>query len=109
SPDGKYLYYLQAMPLGTAARLMRLDLAQAQSRQLATVHQFYALSPSGNEFVAPVADEARGTTVLRVIGLNGETLRDLFTSNTPEALTSAEWSPDGRQVYFARTLSGNRT
>jgi len=88
---------------------MRLDLAQAQARQLATVHQFYALSPSGSEFVAAVADEARGTTVLRVIGANGETLRDLFTLNSPEALTSAEWSPDGRQVYFARTLSGNRT
>jgi Tol biopolymer transport system component len=109
SPDGKYLYYLQSVPPALAARLMRLDLAQAQAQQLATVQQLYAMSPSGNEFVAPVADEASGTMILRLIGAKGETLRDLITVNAPEALTSADWSPDGQNVYFARTLGGNQS
>lgn len=109
SPDGKYLYYLQGVPYssGVAARLLRLDLAHGQARQLATVHQFFDLSPNGNELIAPVADEAKRATVLRVMGSNAETLRDLVTLDAPEAFTAAEWSPDGRQVYFSRTISGN--
>jgi Tol biopolymer transport system component len=107
SPDGRYLYYMQAPVSGVGARLMRLDLAQQQARQLATVHQFYALSPDGSQFVAPVAD--KNATVLRVLGPNGETRHDLITIAEPDLLTSFAWSPDGQQVFFSKTTRANRS
>ena len=106
SPDGKYLYYMYSRATGVGARLMRLDLAQGKAQQLATVHQFCALSPDGNELVAAVVD--KDSMVLRVFGTNGETRRDLLTLSAPHQITSAEWSPDGRQVFFSRTVGGGR-
>lgn len=108
SPDGKYLYYLQSRATGVGARLMRFDLAQGRAQQLATVHQFFALSPDGAELAAPVVDEAKNTTYLRVLGANGETRRDLITLPNPDRLSSVEWSPDGRQVFYSRTVSHGR-
>ena len=107
SPDGKYLYYTQGPITGVGARLMRLDLAQGQAEQLAAIHQFYTLSPNGSELVAPVVDETKGSTILRVFGANGEARRDLVTLPAPERVDSAAWSPDGQTVYFGRTVGGN--
>jgi Tol biopolymer transport system component len=104
SPDGRYLYYADVS--GTT-RLMRVDLAQQQEQQLAIVRIVFALSPDGSEFVAPVAD--KNTTVLRVLGPNGETRRDLITVSALDELTSVGWSSDGRDVFFAKTIGGKET
>jgi Tol biopolymer transport system component len=104
SPDGRYLYYVQTPISGVAARLMQLDLAQQQARQLATVSVFFALSPDGSALVAPVVDG--NTTVLRVLGPDGKTRRDLIAVPPPDQLTSAAWSADGREVFFTKTIGG---
>src|SRR5262249_14245447 len=76
-------------------------------RPLATVRFLFALSPDGSEFVAPVPD--KNTMILRVLGPNGETRRDLITIAAPEELTSVGWSSDGRDVFFAKTIGGQQT
>jgi Tol biopolymer transport system component len=51
----------------------------------------------------------RNTTVLQVLGPNGETRKDLITIAEPDMLTSFAWSPDGKQVFFSKTTGGSQS
>jgi Tol biopolymer transport system component len=107
SPDGRYLYYAQAVVSGVAARLMRLDLMQKQVRQLAIIHQYFSMSPDGSAVAVPVVEKDK--IVLRILGPEGEAGRDLTTFSAPDTLTAIAWSADSREVFFARTVGGKQT
>ncbi|MDQ1474562.1 MAG: hypothetical protein QOJ99_6042 [Bryobacterales bacterium] len=111
SPDGKYLYYIKDK--GKGSDLVRLDLAEGQAQQLATglpdfVFATFALSRDGRELAVPIVDKDKNATVLRVLGPEGDIRRDLITVLAPNLLLSANWSPDGQQMFFSRTLEGSQ-
>jgi Tol biopolymer transport system component len=105
SPDGKSLFY----PQGNPVRILRHDLGTGEVQELAQAPgpagiPNVALSPDGKllAFTARFGEDERSNLV--IVPSNGGAARTIFRGEPWELIPSLNWTPDGRFIWFERSI-----
>ena len=127
SPDGTTVYFGAGKASDQKDRLLAVDLASAQARQVAVLPDAnissVAVRPDGRALATTFASgstarsaggvpDAPATSHIAVVGIDGTPWRTLYgpvvgrpdpgTMNTRPRLSEPTWSEDGRSILFGR-------
>lgn len=117
-PDGKRIVYKKyKRGKGGTGGIMSLrvrDIRSGEEEEIyhdenASESHYVALSSDGN-WVAfddrTVFDDKVQSQVLKVIETKGGESRELYRMKSGESLTSFDWRPETREIYFTKGISG---
>ena len=117
SPDGRVIFERRP-PDGPASRIVTRDLATGEEKELyravppAQIHHWptsnTAISPNGQRLAFVWADGKVGITALMVLPTAGGAPRELLRAENPEWISVPAWTPDSRDIMYARSVSGEK-
>ena len=115
SQDGRKLFYTHADPQKETASIIMYDLASEEKKEIHRDNfqrryaagrpplfaQELALSPDGQFLAFKVHD--RGHTALKIVPVSGGEAREVVQWNGGKIITTADWTPDGKELLFAES------
>jgi serine/threonine protein kinase len=112
SPDGDYLYYIEAESTGPGYQILyRIPALGGQPRKIAfDVDTAPAFSPDGKRIAWGRGYPQMGANGLIVANIDGTGERELLrTERAGESPTSPSWTPDGQKIIISsRTLKNGQ-
>jgi Tol biopolymer transport system component len=108
SPDGKYLVYTAQRkglwPLWGPRRILIRSVETGEERELSTILDYYPWShlrwSADGQSLLFAGDDARGREGVYVIDAQTGKVAQAISSEPGEETPQAEWSPDGRQIFY---------
>jgi Tol biopolymer transport system component len=106
SADGK-LYYRSLKVETNEVVLIENDLATGARRELFSAGSMTlpALSPDGGTIAVSVNDLSRQRSMLSLIPVNGDSVRELAQISFQQSDIRPAWTPDGRRIVIRKTES----
>ncbi len=101
APDGASVFYASDDPGGKGRILRARDLKTGQDKEVAHDSMFdFSLSPDGRRilYMRPGSPQR-----LVIVPAGGGTARVLVAAKEGDAITAFAWTPDARQVVFAKS------
>src|SRR5215472_5210849 len=109
SPDGEYIYYVASRPAAAGVGFARQNTALYRMALLGgpgiklkeKLDSPVSFSPDGRQYTFVREDSIRHESALMVAGVDGDTEKQLATSQLPDYFDFPSWSPDGKTIACA--------
>ena len=113
SPDGRGIFYRRSESSTKKTSIVVRDLGTGGEKELygAFGSSFLGynlpLSPDGGQLAFTINDQATRSSILKVMPAVGGEARELLRLKQPESIGLPVWTPDGREILFARSRSSS--
>ena len=113
SPDGRGIFYRRSESSTKKTSIVVRDLGTGGEKELygAFGSSFLGynlpLSPDGGQLAFTINDQATRSSILKVMPAVGGEARELLRLQQPESIGLPVWTPDGREILFARSRSSS--